>query len=221
MILGATNREPEGMPVWPLTVLYLVAKKVDPFNPKGLVVDDKWKEYSSKIVDILRSHGIEYTQSVDHQIIGVAGGPMLDDSDTENLIWAALEIQEWLNRMNALAEGFPYQYRIGIHTDKVVAGIVDSARMPYDLYSHALHVGQRMARCCRFGTINVSQYTYAYIEETFQCEFWGSIDSMGEVHKPTDHVFKKAVKDRPDVRRGWIGMYELKGKKKPTIKSEH
>ena len=218
MILGATNREPEGMPVWPLTVLYLAAKRVDPFSSSEPETDTKWIEHSAKILSILKKHGIDYTRSVDHEIIGVAGGPMLDESDTENLIWAALEIQEWMNRMNALAEGFPYQYRIGIHTDKVVAGIVGSARMPYNLYAHALHVAQRMARCCGFGVINVSQFTKAYADDTFECQFWGAIDAMGEVHKPSEHVFKKAVKDRPDVRRGWIGMYELVGKKKPTIK---
>lgn len=209
------------LPVWPLTALYIIAKRIDPFKPSEniTVIDQTWKDQLTQIIHILKKHGIEYVRTIDHQLMAVAGSPMLDSSDTENLVWATLEIREWLNRTSVDTEAFPYQYKIGLHTDRVVAGIVDSAKMPYTLYSHAMHFAHRMARTCRFSVVNMSEYTHAYVDDVFECELWGILDSLGEIHKPSSHTFKKAREKKPHVKTGWVRMYEVLGKKAPGLTS--
>ena len=162
------------IPVWPLTALYIIAKRVDPFNPSKQItnIDQTWKDHLTQIMKILKKHGIEYTRTVDHQFMAIAGSPMLDDSNTEKLVWATLEIRKWLNQVSIETDAFPYQFKIGIHTDRVVAGILDSAKMPYTLYSHAMHFAHRMARSCGFGSINMSEYTFKELGDVFECDYW-------------------------------------------------
>ncbi len=213
MVQRSTNMAPTYLPIWPLTVFYLLVKPCDKETcgptPKR---DEAWKAHSKRIMDILEKHGIEYADITDYQLVAITGKLVLDECNTEGLVLAALEIRDWLNQKNAEDGAVQYQFRMGIHTDNVVAGIIASAKMSYGLYSHAKHVAHRMARCAGNGNINLSEYTYAHIHHMVDCEYWGAIDSMGEIHRPSKHIFDKARRNIPHIRTGWLGMYCIKGK---------
>ena len=189
--------------------MYLIAKRQtdNPLEPERY--DETWITHSRKVVQLIRECGVDYIETEDNRLFAVAGGPMLDDSDTENIIRAAIKVRAYAQEVQDDRNTTNYYVKIGLHTDKVIAGIVDAARMPFDIYSHALHMAERMTRACRWGEINLSEHTYAYIKDAFQCENWGSIDSMGEIHKPIKDLLNKVVKKTPHVRLSLVDMYRL------------
>ncbi|MCB0754138.1 MAG: adenylate/guanylate cyclase domain-containing protein [Flavobacteriales bacterium] len=203
--------ESAGIPLWPLTVLSLIARRQtdNPLEPERY--DETWEFHSRNVVQLIRECGVDFIETENNLLFAVAGGPMLDDSDTEKILDAAIKIREYARQVQADETTTNYYVKIGLHTDKVIAGIIDAARMPFDLYAHALHMANRMARICNWGEINLSQYTHDYVGDAYNCDYWGSIDAMGEIHKPSNHVFKKAVKNRPSIRRDSVKMYKVRG----------
>ena len=190
-------------------MLYLVAGRQtdNPIEPERF--DETWAFHSRNVVRLIRECGVDYIETEDNRLFAVAGGPMLDDSDTENIVRAAIKVRAYAQEVQDDPNTTNYYVKIGLHTDKVIAGIVDAARMPFDIYAHALHMAERMNRVCAWGEINLSEHTYAYIKDSFECENWGSVDSMSEVHKPIKDILKKAVKKTPHVRLSLVDMYRL------------
>jgi hypothetical protein len=185
--------EQAGIPLWPLTVLSLIARRQTDNLLEPERFDETWEYHSRNVVQLLRECGVDYIETEDNMLFAVAGGPMEDDSDTENILQAAIKVRDYARQVQADETTTNYYVKIGLHTDKVIAGIVDAARI------------------CNWGEINLSQYTHDYVGDACNYDYWGTIDAMGEIHKPSNHVFKKAVKNRPSIRRDSVKMYKVRG----------
>ncbi|MFM1874623.1 MAG: hypothetical protein RL266_360 [Bacteroidota bacterium] len=195
--------------MWPMTVVCILVKRVDALSKVYVPeLDVTWQERARQMVDILKKHGLEYIDVTDYVTVALTGKLIIDEATTESLVLAALEIRDLLAETNAGSDDHRFEFKIGMHTDEVVAGIVSSAKMPYGLYSHTMHVAYRMARCAMTGAVNISEYTHDHVQHIVRSEYWGALDSMGEIHRPSKHFFDKARMNIPHVRTGWVGMYQ-------------
>ena len=73
--------------------------------------------------------------------------------------------------------------RIGIHTGDVIAGVIGSKRIAYDVWGSTVNVAQRIETSGETWKVNISESTYEQIFPYFQCTDRGKIPTKntGEI----------------------------------------
>lgn len=69
-----------------------------------------------------------------------------------------------------------FDMRIGINTGPVVAGVVGRKKFAYDIWGDTVNIASRMQTNSEAGKINVSEYTYELIKDSFVCEYRGEFE---------------------------------------------
>jgi class 3 adenylate cyclase len=87
------------------------------------------------------------------------------------------------------------QFRVGINSGPVIAGIVGQKRFLYDLWGDAVNLASRMESHGTPGAVQVTKATYERIEDTFVCESQGVADIKGKGPMPVWHVVGRRTAD--------------------------
>ena len=66
--------------------------------------------------------------------------------------------------------------RIGVHTGKVVAGIVGIKKYSYDIWGDTVNIANRMESSGEAGKVNISKDTYELVKDVFVCTYRGKIE---------------------------------------------
>jgi class 3 adenylate cyclase len=93
------------------------------------------------------------------------------------MVQAAFEIAKVVNEVKESPDQgiVPFEIRIGLNTGTVVAGVVGTKKFAYDIWGDAVNVAARMETMSEPGKINISEYTYEYIKDYFDCEYRGEV----------------------------------------------
>jgi len=98
---------------------------------------------------------------------------------------AGLEIQDYIQRLHINPKpGIPaWDLRIGIHTGPVVAGVVGRKKFAYDIWSETVNAAARMENLGEVNRVNISETTYEYIKDYFDCTPRGTVEAknIGEM----------------------------------------
>ncbi len=89
-------------------------------------------------------------------------------------IRAGLAMQEFIRAFNRGRE-HPLAMRLGIHTGQVMAGVVGTERMQFDVFGDDVNIASRFESAGLPGRVNVSQATYREAEHAFAFEKRGAI----------------------------------------------
>ena len=84
-----------------------------------------------------------------------------------------MEMQGFMYQWNKQqkAEGKPeWKLRIGVHTGKVVAGVIGQKKFAYDIWGDAVNIASRMESAGEPGKVNISEATYKEVEKYIQVE---------------------------------------------------
>jgi class 3 adenylate cyclase len=118
--------------------------------------------------------GLEKIKTIGDAYMLVAGVPEAHSAPAETLALAALAMQEQitlktdtLRRMEARL-----QVRIGIHAGEVIAGVIGTTKLVYDLWGDAVNIAHRMEAHGLAGEIQVSE---AFIQR-FDTSIWERTD---------------------------------------------
>ncbi len=152
--------------------------------------------YFRKFDDITENHFIEKIKTIGDAYMCVGGLPLRNKSNPIDIVLASLEIQKFMKCYNDArrAKGLTvWELRIGVHTGKVVAGVIGSKKFAYDIWGDAVNTASRLETASEAGKINISGVTYEYIKEYFNCTYRGKI---------------------PAKNKGEIDMYYVEGLKK-------
>ena len=150
-------------------------------EPRTLVND--LNHYFSAFDDIIERHGLEKLKTIGDAFMCAGGLPEENQHHSVNACRAAMEIQEFMTRVNIQREKMrlaPWELRIGIHTGPVMAGVVGKKKFTYDIWGDAVNVAALMESNGEVGRIVISESTFHGVKNEIACEHRGPIEGKNK-----------------------------------------
>ena len=132
---------------------------------------------------IIDKNNLEKIKTIGDSYMCAGGVPVANTSNPIDVVKAGLEIQEYMNQMKAerIARGLDYwELRVGIHTGKVIAGVVGKNKFAYDIWGDAVNVASRMESSGEPGMVNVSGDTYKLVKDLFSFTYRGKVKAKNK-----------------------------------------
>jgi len=156
-------------------------KIAEGMKPTELV--NKLDIYFRKFDDIIVKNNLEKIKTIGDAYMCAGGVPVRNNTNPIDAVLAALQIQEYMEklRLDAIANGTEYWIlRLGIHTGEVTAGVIGSERLAYDIWGSTVNQAQRMEMMGEPGRVTISGATFNLIEPYFECTFRGKVPSKSK-----------------------------------------
>lgn len=149
---------------------------------------------------ITKKHKLEKIKTMGDSYMAVGGVPEPNHTHAVDCVLAALEIQQFMTergeKKNAADQPY-WQLRLGIHSGRLVAGVIGEEKFAYDVWGDTVNTASRLESSGVAGRINISRTTYEEVRDFFDCEYRGAIaaKNKGEI----DMYFVNGI--RPDLSR--------------------
>ncbi len=137
----------------------------------------------SQFDSIVEKYNIEKIKTIGDSYMCVGGLPVANSTHSKDVILAALEIRDWMEKRNSIARenGKPFfEIRIGLDTGPVIAGVVGTKKFAYDTWGDTVNTASRMESSGETGKVNISGKTYNIIKDAFDCEYRGKIEAKNK-----------------------------------------
>ena len=148
-------------------------------------------EVYSEFDALVQKHGVEKIRTIGDGYMVAAGVPFPRDDHAAALARLALDIKAYFEALPPV-HGHTANFRIGINSGSVVAGVIGTHKFQYDLWGDAVNTAARMESHGVPGRIQVTPATYELIKDQFTCEARGSIEVKGKGEMETWFVVGKA-----------------------------
>lgn len=134
---------------------------------------------------ISEKYNIEKIKTIGDAYMAAGGIPIPDNAFLENIVLAALEMQEFMvNRKteNDLINKPAFEMRLGIHAGPIVAGIVGIRKFQYDVWGDTVNTASRIENNGTVGKVNISESLYQLLQNSdyFVFEYRGNIHAKGK-----------------------------------------
>lgn len=127
---------------------------------------------------LVERYGCEKIRTMGDAYMVAAGVPVARPDHAEVLAAMALEM------LNYRDQG-PMQFRIGINSGPVIAGVIGTMKFQYDVWGDTVNVASRMESQGRPDKIQITEATYELVKGRFHCVPHGIVDVKGKGAVPT------------------------------------
>jgi class 3 adenylate cyclase len=76
--------------------------------------------------------------------------------------------------------GIHFDFRFGVHTGPLIAGVVGKRKFEYDIWGDTVNTAARMEQSGEIGKINISEETYQLIKSDFVITERGEIEAKNK-----------------------------------------
>lgn len=129
---------------------------------------------------LVEKHGVEKIKTIGDAYLAVAGLPdPIDDPET-TICRLALDINKAIAPITLPDSTHPVQIRIGLHSGRVVAGVIGQKKFAYDLWGDAVNFAARMESTGEPGRIQVTREFADIVGDKFVFEPRGTIAVKGK-----------------------------------------
>ena len=134
------------------------------------LLDDLFRGFD----DLTSRHGGTKIKTIGDAYMVTVGAPESCPNHAEVAIRLALAMVRHLETFCA-ERGYDIRMRVGIHSGRVMGGVVGRDRMQFDIFGDHVNVASRFESSGQPGRVNVSQATYELTRERFRFERRGEI----------------------------------------------
>ncbi|MEM9887093.1 MAG: adenylate/guanylate cyclase domain-containing protein [Bacteroidota bacterium] len=133
----------------------------------------------SNFDQIIEKHHLQKIKTIGDAYMCVGGLYTKGTKHVQRMVAAALEIQEFLRYRSLQKDelgGYFFEARVGIHTGPVVAGVIGTKQIAFDVWGDSVNIAQQMEQHCQVRTVNISSATHELVKDYFDCTYRGEIE---------------------------------------------
>jgi adenylate cyclase len=146
-------------------------------SPTGMVL--LLNEIYSHFDSLVERYGVEKIRTIGDNYMVASGVPRPREDHAQPLAHMALDMQDYITQLPP-HDGHTLNFRIGINSGSLVAGVIGSKKFSYDVWGDAVNIASRMESHSEPGKIQISQDTYDLLENQFVCQPRGSVMIKGK-----------------------------------------
>jgi adenylate cyclase len=129
--------------------------------------------------NLVEKFGCERIKTIGDAYLAVCGLPDHHPHHAKQMVRAALGMIACLMERNR-TDPDPWQIRIGIHSGRVVGGIVGIKKYLYDVFGDTINTASRMETHSLPMRVNISEVVYDLVKDEFDCEARPEIEVKGK-----------------------------------------
>jgi len=136
-------------------------------------------EIFSYFDSLLDRYGVEKIRTIGDNYMCAAGVPVARPDHAQAVARMALDMRAYI-RSRPARNGKRLNFRIGINSGPLVAGVIGTKKFVYDLWGDPVNVAARMEAHSMPGKIQIGYATYHLIHDQFICEPRGIVEVKGK-----------------------------------------
>jgi class 3 adenylate cyclase len=145
-------------------------------SPEALV---EWLSQTFSTIDkLVAEHGCEKIKTIGDSYMAVCGVPSPVSDHAVRIVKLAIAIKKISKTMTL--NGRPLEFRIGINSGPVVAGVIGESRYAYDLWGDTVNTASRMESLAPIGGIQITEATMNLLGSQFHLKSAGVISVKGK-----------------------------------------
>ncbi|MBI3260598.1 MAG: tetratricopeptide repeat protein [Ignavibacteriae bacterium] len=142
--------------------------------PKEMI--DEMNDCFKKIEELMRKFGIEKISDFGNIYTTDSGLPISDKDHAENILNAAIEIRDFMKLRRENLNEKTFEISMYINCGALVAGIIGVKKLAYDIWGASVNMAARIEQSKETSKINITDVTYGYVKDVFNCEFQDEIE---------------------------------------------
>lgn len=138
----------------------------------------KLEEYFTKFDEIVERYDLEKIKTIGDSYMALAGVTEGNHKPAVRACLAALEMRDYLNNKKQLAIAMNQEYweiRIGIHSGPLVAGIIGTKKISFDIWGDTVNIASRAEHHSEPGNITITDRVAGHVLSYFELEPRGEI----------------------------------------------
>ena len=154
-------------------------------SPQDLI--DELSDIFSAFDSLCETHGTTRIKTIGDAYMAVSGVHHSHHEHAHNLVRTALSFIDYLEQRNATAKQ-EWQCRIGIHSGKVIAGIIGKTRFIYDVVGDDVNIASRTESAGETMKVTITEATRTLIEKDFDVKSAGISHLKGKGEMELFHL---------------------------------
>ncbi|MCA9871362.1 MAG: adenylate/guanylate cyclase domain-containing protein [Caldilineae bacterium] len=145
---------------------------------------DWLNEVFSMFDRLAEKYGVEKIRTIGDNYMVASGVPVSRPDHAQALAQLALDMIDGLRQLPA-RNGRRMEFRVGINSGPMVAGVIGKTKFHYDLWGDTVNIASRMESHGEVGRVQLTEATYRMLRDDFVCVPRGEIAVKGKGAMPT------------------------------------
>lgn len=135
--------------------------------------------YFTKFDEIIERYNLEKIKTIGDSYMAIAGVTENNQEPEIRATLAALEIRNYIINTKQLSEAtnhYSWDIRIGIHSGPLIAGIIGTKKMSFDVWGDTVNIASRAEQNSEINSITITQSVAKKIKNVFNITHRGGVE---------------------------------------------